>query len=80
MKHFPILFVLLATLVFFDSSAFSQNGDRFQSEVDQIVAREFTRDPEKKLVVFAGSSSFRMWPDVQGAFPKIQDPHECQRI
>lgn len=72
MKRFLFSIVLLHILSLFDSFLVAQDIDRFQNEVDAIMARDFSDDPDKPLVIFAGSSSFRMWKDVQLAFPDVQ--------
>ena len=72
MKRFVFALVLLQILALFDSLLVAQDLNRFQNEVDAILARDFTADPEKPLVIFAGSSSFRLWKDVHQDFPKVQ--------
>jgi len=49
----------------------AQNG--FQSEVDKIVKRNDSLwDSSKETIVFTGSSSIRLWKDVQKRFPEQQ--------
>lgn len=48
----------------------AQDPNRFKAEVDELVQKEYNFSPDKKLVVFAGSSSIRMWKDVQSYFPE----------
>lgn len=60
-----ICFLLFGTLI---SNA--QDPNRFKEQVDQLVGKEYNFNTDKKLVVFTGSSSIRMWKDVQDYFPK----------
>lgn len=60
------LFVLLLLFSFFSNA---QDPARFQDQVDELFNKEYNFSPDKKLVVFAGSSSIRMWNDVQSYFP-----------
>jgi lysophospholipase L1-like esterase len=48
----------------------AQDPARFQSDVDKLVTAKHNLDLSKKLVVFTGSSSVRMWKDVQTYFPE----------
>jgi len=50
----------------------AQDPARFKSEVEQLVNADHNLDLSKKLVVFTGSSSVRMWKDVQSYFPAYQ--------
>jgi lysophospholipase L1-like esterase len=59
-----IIFLLFGTLL---SNA--QDPNRFKEQVDELVNNEFNFNDGKKLVVFTGSSSIRMWKDVQSYFP-----------
>lgn len=59
----PILFIAFLT-------ANAQDANRFKEEVNQLLSKEYSFSPDKKLVVFAGSSSIRMWKDVQTYFPE----------
>lgn len=63
-KLIPIIFLLIATFL---SNAQEQN--RFKNDVDKLTSVEYNFSNNKKLVVFAGSSSIRMWKDVQSYFP-----------
>jgi lysophospholipase L1-like esterase len=44
--------------------AHAQDPARFKSEVESLVTAKHDLDPSEKKVVFAGSSSVRMWKDV----------------
>ncbi|MBN1820816.1 MAG: hypothetical protein JXR31_05975 [Prolixibacteraceae bacterium] len=64
----------IALFLFFVSGFFNSNGQdplRFQSEIDIIKQKDFDSNNQKKVVVFTGSSSIRMWKDVQSYFPEI---------
>lgn len=47
----------------------SQNSERFKEEVDKLVQKEYHFDADKPVVVFTGSSSVRMWKDIEEYFP-----------
>lgn len=41
----------------------------FQDEIDQFKKEDHLQMPAKNTILFVGSSSFRMWGDVQSYFP-----------
>lgn len=53
----------------FSFNVSSQNLERFQSQVDKLAQKEYHFDTDKPVVVFTGSSSIKMWTDVQDYFP-----------
>jgi lysophospholipase L1-like esterase len=59
--------LLIVTLLHFAITLRAQDPKRFQSEVDKIVARDSALHVDD-LIVFAGSSSFRMWATLQQDF------------
>lgn len=59
-------FVLFLLLPLFSNS---QDPNRFKDQINELTAKTYNFSPDKKLVVFAGSSSIRMWNDVTGYFP-----------
>ena len=61
---FSILFLAFALF------STAQDPARFKDEIDELVKKEYNFDSSKKLVVFAGSSSIRMWKDVAAYFPE----------
>ena len=63
------LFLIL--LLGFTLFAFAQDPARFKTDVEELAKKEYNFSPDKKLVVFAGSSSIRMWKDVQSYFPEF---------
>jgi lysophospholipase L1-like esterase len=48
----------------------AQDPVRFKSEIENLITAKHDLDPSKRLVVFTGSSSVRMWKDVQTYFPE----------
>jgi lysophospholipase L1-like esterase len=48
----------------------AQDPNRFKNDVDELAGKEYNFNNNQKLVVFAGSSSIRMWKDVQSYFPE----------
>jgi len=69
MKLFKTYFFLIVLL--FTGTLFSnaQDPNRFKDQVNELVNKEYNFRPDKKLVVFTGSSSIRMWKDVADYFP-----------
>jgi lysophospholipase L1-like esterase len=63
---------LFLTLAFFAGILYSnaQDPTRFQSQIEELVQKEHQFEPGKKLVLFTGSSSVRMWKDVAEYFPE----------
>jgi lysophospholipase L1-like esterase len=47
----------------------SQDPTRFQSEIDVLKHLNVERKPDQKTILFTGSSSIRMWKDIQDYFP-----------
>lgn len=48
----------------------AQDPNRFLGEVEKLVSNEYQFSPDKQLVLFTGSSSIRMWNDIQEYFPE----------
>jgi len=72
MKPKSIIKLFLFTLFLFGifiSNA--QDPNRFKDQVNELFNTEYDFSPNKKLVVFTGSSSVRMWKDVQERFPEF---------
>lgn len=63
--------LLLIVSLIASTTIFAQDPARFQNEVNELVENEFIIDDSKETVVFTGSSSIRMWPDVQKTFPGV---------
>lgn len=64
---FTLLFLSLFVFGIINSNA--QDPNRFKEQVDKLFNAEYDFRPDKKLVVFTGSSSVVMWKDVQSRFP-----------
>lgn len=69
-QKFNFKLLVLGIILFGFLSSNAQNPSRFKEQVDQLFNTEYNFSPNKKLVVFTGSSSVRMWKDVQSYFPK----------
>lgn len=67
MKQLLLLFLLAINLLQ------AQDPSRFEEEVRDIGARyDSLWDPSRETVVFTGSSSIRIWRDLQERFPEKQ--------
>lgn len=62
-------YFLAITILFFVYNLNAQDPARFKSEIEELVQKEHQFEPGKKLVLFTGSSSVRMWKDVAEYFP-----------
>jgi lysophospholipase L1-like esterase len=49
----------------------SRVASRFQDEIERFEAADRVRPPAPGGVVFVGSSSIRLWPDLAAAFPGV---------
>jgi hypothetical protein len=67
-NHFFLIFFLITGTLFTNA----QDPNRFKEQVDELVNKEYNFSTDKKLVVFTGSSSIRMWKDVAILFSRIQ--------
>ena len=65
MKQLFLILFLIFTLF-----ATAQDPARFKTDVEALAKKEYNFSNDKRLVVFAGSSSIRMWKDVQSYFPE----------
>lgn len=66
-------YALLLALLLFGTPCLSQDTERFENEVKDIRKKYDTLwDATRETVVFTGSSSIRMWRDVQDRFPEHQ--------
>ena len=64
-KFFALTILFLSVL-----NLNAQDPNRFKKQVDLLFNTEYNFSPNKKLVVFTGSSSIRMWKDVPDYFPE----------
>ncbi|MCF6357807.1 MAG: GDSL-type esterase/lipase family protein [Draconibacterium sp.] len=62
--------LVLAILLFGFLSSNAQDPNRFKTQVDELAKAEYNFSPDKKLVVFTGSSSIKKWKDVADYFPE----------
>jgi lysophospholipase L1-like esterase len=64
-NHFFLIFFLITGTLFTNA----QDPNRLKEQIDELVNKEYNFSTDKKLVVFTGSSSIRMWRDVADYFP-----------
>ena len=68
MKLFLVVFLSLISI-----SVPAQDAPRFQQEIQEIQEKYDTLwDNTKETIVFTGSSSIRLWKDLQETYPKYQ--------
>lgn len=65
MKYIFVLLIALGAV-----TAKAQDPTRFEKQVEQLLAKEYNFNSDKKLVVFTGSSSIVRWKSVQTDFPE----------
>jgi lysophospholipase L1-like esterase len=63
--------LVFIVLIFGILSSNAQDPNRFKEQVDELFNADYIFSPDKKLVVFTGSSSVRMWKDVPERFPEF---------
>jgi lysophospholipase L1-like esterase len=64
-------YFLTVTLLLFIFNLNAQDPNRFQHEIEELIQKEYQFEPGKKLALFTGSSSVRMWKDVADYFPEF---------
>ena len=64
-KLFLLGFLLMGVL-----SSNAQDPNRFINEIKKLESKEYNFNNNKKLIVFAGSSSIRKWKNVSAYFPR----------
>jgi lysophospholipase L1-like esterase len=62
---------LFLFLMMISIPALAQDPNRFLEEIESLRTKNFQPDANKAIVVFTGSSSIRMWNNVQENFPEI---------
>ncbi|MEM1220559.1 MAG: G-D-S-L family lipolytic protein, partial [Bacteroidota bacterium] len=67
MRFYCFSFVLL---ILGFSNLQAQDPLRFEQEIEQLKKKSFPTNQEGPKLVFAGSSSIRMWTDLAAAFPE----------
>ncbi len=70
-KLFLVLIVLCITFSVYAQNSYTR-AELWQKEVDDFLAADKKQFPPKNAVLFYGSSSFRMWKEVDKAFPKYK--------
>ncbi len=68
MKRITVLSILLCTI--FSVVLPAQPPQRFQAEVEQLLAKTSVDGGEAPLILFTGSSSIRFWRSLPEAFPE----------
>jgi lysophospholipase L1-like esterase len=69
MRQIKTCLVIILFLFFGILLSNAQDPNRFKEQVNELTNKEYDFSNDKKSVVFAGSSSIRMWKDVQTYFP-----------
>ncbi|HUC80906.1 MAG TPA: SGNH/GDSL hydrolase family protein [Flavisolibacter sp.] len=64
------LLKLIATFLLLCTTTFAQQQKPFWNEITDFKRTDSAQAPPKNAILFTGSSSFRLWKDVQQAFPK----------
>lgn len=72
-NYHTFLSIVTLLIVFTTTKLKAQDLNRFQTEVDQIVAKfdTISFQTEKKLAVFTGSSSVRLWSTLSVDMPEL---------
>lgn len=65
-----IQWILIALILLMSIGATAQDPKRFQKSIDELVTKEYNFDTGKELVVFSGSSSIKLWKDVDTVYPE----------
>lgn len=63
-------YLMFALLLISTTALFAQDPLRFKDEVEQLKKKEYSYTAADEVTVFTGSSSVRMWKDVQSYFPE----------
>ena len=62
--------LVLIILLFGFLSSNAQDPNRFKNSIDELNNKEYNFNPDKKLLLFTGSSSIKMWKNVPDYFPE----------
>lgn len=62
--------VIILSLLMGSFLSEAQDPHRFDKQVNELKSVEYDFNSEKKVALFTGSSSVRMWKDVQERFPE----------
>ncbi|WP_309640954.1 GDSL-type esterase/lipase family protein [Flavobacterium sp.] len=63
-----ITFLHILSILFCTSLLFSQDASRFQNDIQTIKQYDKIYAPPKEPILFIGSSSFRLWNDLERTF------------
>lgn len=69
-KFFVFSVVCFVFFVFPSLNVFAQGGTPFFNEIQAFKKEDSLHKPAKKAIVFVGSSTFRLWPNIQQYFPE----------
>lgn len=69
LKTFEIMKRIVTVLLVFVSFVVTAQERRFGKEIDAFKHADSLKPPAKNAIVFVGSSSFRLWKDLQDDFP-----------
>lgn len=69
MKYFKGFLVCLFYLLCLSLTGVAQQKAPFYSEIEAFKKQDSVNPPPQKAIVFVGSSSFKLWPNVQEYFP-----------
>ena len=69
MKQLNRLLVAFLLLQLCNQNSFAQQTPPFYNEIEAFRQQDSINPPPKSSILFVGSSSFRLWKDVQNDFP-----------
>lgn len=69
MKKITTLVLYFALLQVFTNQSFAQQRNTFNKEIEAFKNQDKVNPPAEGGIVFVGSSSFRLWTNVQDYFP-----------
>ncbi len=69
MRIIKTCFFVIVYIVFGIFISNAQDPNRFKEQITELTGKVHSFSNNKKLAVFTGSSSIRMWKDVQSYFP-----------
>ncbi len=72
MRQFRIFFVYFLFLQCFSIASFAQQKAPFSIDIENFKKQDLVNPPPKKGIVFVGSSSFNLWPEIQDYFPEYK--------
>ena len=69
MRKISALVLFVALLQVFSNQVNAQRRDTFNKEIEAFETQDQANPPKEGGIVFVGSSSFKLWTDVQDYFP-----------